>query len=108
MAPGGVTLRTPAPTYSAIQSLPPASASTPSPPHSAPSGAASAGAAAGSPSTGIGGDPVPATVEIEPEFDILRTRWFRSSAMYTFPAPSTPTPLGPLSTAAVAGPPSPR
>src|SRR5947199_2047050 len=51
--------------------------------------------------------PLPAIVLMSPTVSTLRIRLFRRSAMYTLPAGSTATPLGPFNDAEVAGPPSP-
>src|SRR5437763_6373376 len=51
--------------------------------------------------------PLPAIVLMSPTVSTLRIRLFPRSAMYTLPAGSTPTTLGPFNDAEVAGPPSP-
>ena len=73
-----------------------------------PAGRASREAMAAPPSPAKPKVPSPATVLIVPvPPSTFRMRWLPVSAMKMFPAPSTVTPLGPLRSAAEAGPPSP-
>ena len=75
----------------------------------APPGALSWAAVAGPPSPEKPNCPFPATVVITPvAASTRRMRSLESSAMNRLPEPSTATPRGLLSWAAVAGPPSPE
>ena len=80
----------------------------PAPSSATPTGPASCAAVAGPPSPPKPCSPVPATVVMMPvTVSTRRTRPLEASAMKRFPAPSSATPTGKSSRAAVAGPPSP-
>ena len=96
-----VTLRTTQLALSAMKTLPAPSTAT-------PVGELSSAAVAGPPSPAKSQKPpVPATVLIVPVVATLRMTQFPLSAMKRLPTPSRATPAGWLSSATVAGPPSP-